>query len=123
MEVVPRNTKERAYNVAVIIFGVLMFSSVISSVTNAMTELRERNAKRARQQEQLTEFFQNQSISTGLSNHIHAVLKHRGYAEGKRIVESELSLLHGLPEKLRMRMHNEMYRPALLVHPLFMLLH
>merc|ERR1719491_32015 len=44
MEVVPENTVERVFCVMVLVFAMVTFSSFISSITNAMTQLRNLNS-------------------------------------------------------------------------------
>merc|ERR1719491_764494 len=49
MEIVPTNTFERLYTIVTIFFGLLMFSSFVSNMTNSMTYLTKINyEKRSR---------------------------------------------------------------------------
>jgi hypothetical protein len=117
--VVPRNSIERSYNIGVLLMGLVMFSSLISSITNAMTKLRERNAERAKQRELVSEFFHNQRISLSLGNHIYSFLAVQGYTVETRVVEHDIPLLGKLPERMRKRLHGEIHRPIVRMHPFF----
>jgi len=120
MEVYPVNLVERVFTVVVIISGLITFSSFVSSITSAMTHLRQINYEQARQQECIRRYITENTMPLELANRIYAFLRHhRRKVKGKRVHETEIKMFGSMPESLRMEIHVQVYLPALSPHPLF----
>ena len=67
MPVQPMNSKERVFNIICLFLGLLFFSSVISSMTTALTQLKMLAYERERKINQLDTFFRQKAISNTLA--------------------------------------------------------
>eukprot|EP00913_Durusdinium_trenchii_P010774 g10107.t1 len=96
MEVTPRNEIERLFNVVVIMSAMVIFSTFISAITNAMNQLRNLNSERNEQASLLRRYMQQNNVSPPLK---------------ARVLQSIKAL-----SQTRSR---EVYAPHLAVHPFF----
>jgi len=119
MEVVPRNTLERTYNVITLIFAMVTFSSFVSSITNAMTRLRNLNSERMEQHSVLRAYLVQNSISADLTTQIYGFLEKSVENKSKRVHTSDVIILRRLPKSLQDSLQSEVYSPILTVHPFF----
>eukprot|EP00747_Dinoflagellata_sp_TGD_P101083 gnl/TRDRNA2_/TRDRNA2_168235_c4_seq4.p1 gnl/TRDRNA2_/TRDRNA2_168235_c4~~gnl/TRDRNA2_/TRDRNA2_168235_c4_seq4.p1 ORF type:complete len:376 (+),score=31.41 gnl/TRDRNA2_/TRDRNA2_168235_c4_seq4:45-1172(+) len=119
MEIHPHNYRERMYTIVVLLFSLVMFSSFISSITQAMTNLRNLNAERARQSEYIRRYITANRVSLELGNRIYSFLRKQGYMHKKRLHESDVAVIKSLPQSLLVDLRAEVYLPHLLPHPLF----
>merc|ERR1712139_444488 len=70
MEVYPHNPTERAFAVVVLLFALVFFSSFLSSITSAMTQLRQLNYATDQQFSLLRRFLKERQVSRELSTRI-----------------------------------------------------
>mmetsp|Transcript_122601 Transcript_122601/g.318772 ORF Transcript_122601/g.318772 Transcript_122601/m.318772 type:complete len:785 (-) Transcript_122601:173-2527(-) len=119
MEVVPRNSVERVYAIAVILLALVMFSSFVSSITSAMTHLRALREEQRRQQENVRRYIAENKLSMELGNRVHAFIRQHHKMAKARVRESDIAVFRYLPEHLRFQMRCEVYAPTLVRHPLF----
>mmetsp|Transcript_82928 Transcript_82928/g.231265 ORF Transcript_82928/g.231265 Transcript_82928/m.231265 type:complete len:1129 (-) Transcript_82928:75-3461(-) len=121
MEVVPCNPAERSFAVLVIIFAMVTFSSFVSTITNAMTQLRNLNRERHDQSAILRRYFNENKISASLIGRISAcTLKAMGRSK-RRVHECEVVMLQLLPWNLRTELQEEVFSPIIGAHPFFRL--
>ena len=66
----PMNTTERLYNVATVLCGLLIFSGLVSSITNSLMRLRQLGADQARQFWLLQRFLSQHNVPTMLAARI-----------------------------------------------------
>eukprot|EP00435_Cladocopium_sp_Y103_P037963 s1949_g10.t1 len=66
MEVTPKNEIERLFNVVVIMSAMVIFSTFISAITNAMNQLRNLNSERNEQASLLRRYMQQNNVSAPL---------------------------------------------------------
>jgi len=123
MEVTPKNAVERFYNVVTLLFAMITFSSFVSSITNAMTQLRNLNSADAEQQAVLRKLFTEQSVSVALVSRCHAVLSNRKDRAKRRTHLKDARLLDILPASLRLDIQEEVYAKILIEHPFFWSIH
>lgn len=123
MEVVPRNTVERIYAACVLIFALVMFSSFVSSITSAMTRMREIHLEQSRQRERVRRYIQNNRVSLELGNRINSFLKEQGYVTKARATMGDITAFKLLPEPMMAELNREVFMPHILPHPLFHHLH
>jgi len=119
MEVVPRNVWERLYTACIIILALVMFSSFVSSITQAMTRLQDMNRERWRQQENVRRFIVDNHLSLELSNRIYSYLRKHRTMTRSVLHENDVPVFGAMPETLRVRLHCEVFTPILKVHPFF----
>lgn len=65
MEVVPRDLAERVYCVLVLLFAMVTFSTFISSITQAMTSLRNFREQDTRARAEVRQYFRRNDVSPG----------------------------------------------------------
>merc|ERR1712232_745909 len=70
MEVVPRNPYERLFNIVVILMALVVFSSFVSSITTAMTHIRNINAQKTKRETEIRSFFCEHKISPRLTSRV-----------------------------------------------------
>jgi len=117
MEIVPRNTHERAFAVCVLIFALLVFSSFLSSLTASMTQLRQLSWKFDKNLSLLRKYLRTHMISAGLSIRILRYVEYRLATNRQEIRESDVYLLNILSTQLNMELVQETYEPILITHP------
>lgn len=122
MEVTPTNYIERAYNVFVIFGGLLMFSTVISSMTQAQLHIRQISAAEKQQRLQVQRYMASNLVSIALSGKIFVFLKRHRKGNKKRLHEREVEAFNALPESMLMSLRVEVYYPTLSWHGLFVYL-
>eukprot|EP00439_Symbiodinium_sp_Y106_P039288 s2326_g4.t2 len=119
MHVTPHTLPERAFNVAVVIFALVTFSSFVSSITNLMTHLRNLESGERILFSKLEDFMQSRKFSSDLTKRVRRYLDQRLAEKRSQPEEGDIELLQRLSEPLRMEVHFEMHRPTLTKHPLF----
>jgi len=117
MEIVPTNKFERCFSICVIIFALVVFSSVVSSITTATSCIRSINEKRRSQEELLRRYITENRVSFAVGALIYSYIRHK--AVRRRVHASEVAALAFLPNILQMQLHTEVYAPSLLQHPWF----
>jgi len=119
MHVQPQNNAERIFGILMLVLGMIIFSSIVSNITRATTDLRNITARYDRQLASMRRFFRQQSISLTLlrrvTNYAENVIKPR--MRGVQIHEVEL--IGSLPKPMHMEVIGELYDRHLLIHDLF----
>lgn len=119
MSVQPTNLQERAFNVTVVIFALVTFSSFVSSITNLMTHLRNLESAEAILFSKLEDFMQSRKFSFYLTVRVRRYLEQRNAEKRSRPEEGDIELLNRLSEPLMTEVHFEMHSPVLTKHPMF----
>jgi hypothetical protein len=119
MEVTPRNPLERVYNIICIFFGLLMFSSFVSSMTNSMTYLTKRNLEKRQQRDILMNYMNARGLSLDLRSDIILFLGAKSRNQKRIVNEADVASLKTMPEHLLERLHVEVQVPVLEGHALF----
>lgn len=121
MEVFPENEFERFFNIVVIIFALVIFSSFVSGITQAMTHIRNINSARMAREGEIRVFLSSNKITVKLASRIWRCVRQNNTASlGQRRVKSEdIPLLRMLPEPIKEELRQEVYVPVLNRHPLF----
>lgn len=119
MEVYPHNSVERGFSVVVLLFALLFFSSFLSSITSAMTRLRQLNALTTQQFSLLRRFLKQCQVSPELSSRIKRFLEHRVKAQKSRIQEQDVQILVLLSTPLFQELREQRYKPIVCKHPFF----
>eukprot|EP00931_Biecheleriopsis_adriatica_P092023 TRINITY_DN65860_c0_g1_i1.p1 TRINITY_DN65860_c0_g1~~TRINITY_DN65860_c0_g1_i1.p1 ORF type:complete len:1032 (+),score=195.78 TRINITY_DN65860_c0_g1_i1:64-3096(+) len=121
MEVHPQNKIERVYAVCVLLLALVAFSSFISSITQAMTHLREMNAQRIEQENLLRRYLNQHGISGKLVNRVWHYLHQKEVVNMGRVrtKAKEVKSLSSLPKSMRVELALESFGPELRKHPFF----
>lgn len=118
VEIEAESTCERIFCIFVLLFALIAFSSLISSITNAMAHLRRLN-DRDTQLALFSRYCHEQRISSQLMNrmiqHINAVLDQ----QRQSIAAVDVTFLKLLSEPLFDELQKEIYESYLRVHPFF----
>jgi len=123
MEVVPRNVYERFYAIMVLFSALVTFGSFVSSITMAMTYLRQNKEQRYKECERIKRFVSDNKISLDLSNRIMAFLRAYKFMARRRVHSSDIATFKVLPLTLMHQVHWELYGPSLITHPLLHHIH
>mmetsp|Transcript_41426 Transcript_41426/g.107206 ORF Transcript_41426/g.107206 Transcript_41426/m.107206 type:complete len:796 (-) Transcript_41426:238-2625(-) len=119
MEIVARNSPERAYTVAVLFFALMVFSSFLSSITGAMTQLRQLSSVFDQNVSLLRRYLQKREISHDLSVRILKYVEHQLTNQYDEIQQKDVRLLEVLSDPLRQELVQENICPILTPHPFF----
>jgi len=119
MEISARNIVERLYSVCVLLFAMLVFSSIVASITTSMTALRNLQGNEMRQFWLLRRYLRQRNIPKSLSDRIIKFLEHRSTVQGKLVQRDKVPVLGGLSEALHNELMHEMYSPELARHSFF----
>lgn len=119
MEIVPRNALERAYTACVILLAMVTFSSFISSLTNAMTQLRNLNSDKIAQHSMLRRYLKQNVVNTDLAARIWVSVQSKEGKLTRRLHEKDVSILEALPSTLHTELRDHIFLPQLTAHPFF----
>lgn len=120
MEVVPENPGESLYTICILLLGMLVFSSFISTITSSMSRVRMLNIDRHRNLALLRRYILEHHLSMSLGTRLYSFAKRQEATFVRRQMhEEDVSVLRNLPDKLRMELLEEIFLPTLVIHPLF----
>lgn len=119
MEVVPVNLYERIYTCIVIIVAMVIFSSFVSSITQAMTHLRMTHMRKIEQELLLRKYFSEYNTPRELAARCKHFLKQHERLANKRIRATEIPCVNILPKAIREELRYEAFFPFLTSHPFF----
>mmetsp|Transcript_57901 Transcript_57901/g.130857 ORF Transcript_57901/g.130857 Transcript_57901/m.130857 type:complete len:788 (-) Transcript_57901:152-2515(-) len=120
MSVNPQNVTERIFAVVILLFAMVVFSSFVSSITGAMTNLRNLGAKQSTQFWTLRKYFRQQRISMELSRRVFRYVNAVLMTAQTQIKENEVELLHLLSQPLKSEVQTELYNRGMHLHPFMM---
>jgi len=123
MEVVPQNTLERFFTIMVIILALVAFSSFVSSITAAMTHIRQINAQQMQEQALIRQFFSEHKISHGMASRVWHFFRKSKKTSTKRLNLKDVPMLKALPVRIKEDLRLEIYLPILSTHPFFQRYH
>jgi len=119
MEVVPVNAVERFYTVCVLLMALVTFSSFISSITTAMTHLREINEQKLSKESKLRRYLDEHLISKHLRARVLHYIQERSMLQQRQalVKENEVELFKVLPDSMKNDLRYEAWLPTLMKHP------
>jgi len=120
MEVVPKNTGERVFSIVVLVFSLLVFSSLVGSITVSMTTVRNLSDEYSKSFWMLRKYLSQQQASKDLCRRIVKYLEQARQEQASKVQESGVTMLLLLPEPLRQELVYEMKTPLLKGHPIFL---
>merc|ERR1712079_274171 len=119
MEVVPVNIYERTFTIVTMFMALVFFSSFVSSITNEVASMRLKKRAQDTKNNNLIRFLGENFVPLDLSARIHEVagLQQANQRRIKRIHESDVELLKGLPVSLLEELHVEVFLPTMALNP------
>mmetsp|Transcript_77240 Transcript_77240/g.250190 ORF Transcript_77240/g.250190 Transcript_77240/m.250190 type:complete len:816 (+) Transcript_77240:201-2648(+) len=111
--IVPTNFRERAFALAVVVYALIVFSSFVSGLTNAVNQLRRINLERTLEESLIQQFLKSKSISQSLSSDIKSFFRNSYEARRTRVREKDIPFFAEIPKALLVALHVEVYLPRL----------
>jgi len=123
MEIVPTNCAERVFNIFVVLLALVLFSSILSSITSSMIHLRKLTAERRQQVVDVRRYIMQKRLTLDLGNRITSFLRKHDYncVQNRVLHEEHIKAFKILPESLRTHLRCQVFLPRLDPHPLFSL--
>merc|ERR1712039_131172 len=84
MELHPNNLRERILSVVVLLLGIIAFSSLVSSITDMMIQLRTMTNKKNQQRLAMRIYLRTHDISVQLSARVKFFIEHRFSSEPQK---------------------------------------
>lgn len=119
MDISARNVWERIFSIVVLFFAMVAFSSIVASITGAMTSLRNMKGDEMKQFWLLRRYLKQLHVSKDLAARIFKFLEHQSEKQNALVQASSIKVLGGLSEELTMELAYHMHSPEIKVHPFF----
>jgi len=117
IDIVATNSSERLFNVVCLITGLLLGSSLISTLSANMVELQMTNKDRTQKMRTLRQYLQENPVPTHVSVAVTQQVTER-MRERKRLTEPQVPALEMLSASLFAELRFEIVRPTLIKHSL-----
>eukprot|EP00931_Biecheleriopsis_adriatica_P108671 TRINITY_DN83007_c0_g1_i1.p1 TRINITY_DN83007_c0_g1~~TRINITY_DN83007_c0_g1_i1.p1 ORF type:complete len:736 (-),score=142.10 TRINITY_DN83007_c0_g1_i1:15-2222(-) len=102
VEVQPQNIYERSFAIMVLVAGLVLFSSFISSITGSMSQLRNMEADKSKQFWLLRRYLKQQEVPFKIAFRVLRYIEYVNSSEqGHQVPESRITILNSLTEQLR----------------------
>jgi hypothetical protein len=118
MQVFPLNMYERIFNCVCLIFGVLVFSTLISSISSTVTQFKLSMQRKNAKMEKLNRFLRKVNVDPVLSMQVRKQVQEKLRFQ-KPLLSKDVETLELLPLSLQVSLQLELCRPHLTCHPLF----
>jgi hypothetical protein len=122
-EIMPQNWQELALNIFVLCLTLIVFSSFVSSMTVAVTRLRNLHTAEEKPFALLRKYFRDHNIPADLAMGIYAFLEEKQAVLMGKVPEHEVDLLGMLPKGLYSQLMRVKQEPKLRQYPVFRQLH
>lgn len=119
MHVQPQNTGERAFAITVLLLGMVIFSSFISSMTAATTQLRGMQEDTWKQFWLLRRYLRQQGVPNTLAFRIQRFVEYATTNRQDMVNIKQVKILDMLSEQLRLELRLATTTRPLMEHPLF----
>lgn len=119
MDVSARNEWERVMSILVLFFSLVAFSSIVGSVTNSMTALRNMSGDNKKQFWLLRRFLNHKKIGKTTSARIIRFLEHQTANQQGDVNPSSITILTLLSEPLKNLLAYELSKKHVELHPFF----
>ncbi|CAE8619579.1 unnamed protein product [Polarella glacialis] len=118
-DIQPTNSAERIFVQVVLIWNLVVFSTLIAAISNALQQLRELNEERTEQFAKVRRYFSSNNVQSGLAKKAWAALSLAALKPKRRTHWDEIKILQHLPKSLQAELHRHIREPILSVHPFF----
>ncbi|CAE7449802.1 Kcnh6 [Symbiodinium pilosum] len=119
MDVHPQNVAERCFAIMVLIAGLVLFSSFISSITGSMSQLRNMQADKSKQFWLLRRYLKQQKVPMDLCFRVLRYIEYATSTSHDRVPEGRITILSALTEQLRNELTFYTHYRNLKKHPVF----
>jgi hypothetical protein len=116
-DIMPMNWKERAMNIFVLCLTLIIFSSFISSMTVAVTRLRNLHSADEKRHAMLRKYFRDHGVPPDLAIRVQSFLEEKMEAHSCKTQEKEVDLLHHLTKGLYHEILRVSQEPILRKYP------
>lgn len=110
---------ERAFSTIVLLFGLIIFSSFVSSITTAMTRLKHLSSNADKQLSVLRRYLRQRKVSSALSVRVQKYCEFMLMTKQQQIQEKDVAALKVLSLPLQERLALETHEPILTQHLFF----
>jgi len=117
IDITASNTAERAFNIFMLLLGLLFSSTLVSTLSATMVDLRMRVDKQSKQLRVLRLFLRQNEVALPVQ---HRVLQQAAYRikQRERLTEGDVSALNYVSSSLRAEVRFQMFKDHLGAHPL-----
>jgi hypothetical protein len=120
MSIAPKNVVERLYTLVLIVLGLVMFSSFVSSMTQSMANLQKLNAAQRKADLVVRRYIADNRVCSHLAGSIIGFLRgQKSKKRQKRLHEQDIAEFRALPRQMLHELRQEVYAPVLRSHELF----
>eukprot|EP00929_Paragymnodinium_shiwhaense_P059811 TRINITY_DN29929_c0_g1_i1.p1 TRINITY_DN29929_c0_g1~~TRINITY_DN29929_c0_g1_i1.p1 ORF type:complete len:718 (-),score=121.91 TRINITY_DN29929_c0_g1_i1:211-2364(-) len=119
MDISARNTVERIFSIVVLFFALVAFSSIVASITGAMTSLRNLKNDQDKQFWLLRRYLRQSNIKNELSSRIVKFLEYQAERQTTIVPLSSIKMMSGLSQELSRELAYNMNSQFLDMHPFF----
>jgi len=119
VEVHPENTQERLYAICIVLFGMVIFSSFVSSITASVAQGRQSANELFEEMNTLHRYFDQHKVSLAIAKTVFEFCRNRKIRKRQCVHECDLNLVKILPSDLYTHFRREVYGPKLKQHPFF----
>ena len=123
INIMPMNWSERVMNICVLCLTLIVFSSFISSMTVAVTRLRNINSVDEKRHALLRKYLRDHDIPSDLAIRVHSFLEERHEVMAGKTNEREVDLLPLLTKGLQSEITRAIKEPTLRRYPVLRQLH
>ncbi|CAK0897221.1 unnamed protein product [Prorocentrum cordatum] len=118
MQVFPVNFTERVFNSVGLVFGVLVFSTLISSISSSVTQFKIGIASNTHQMDKLNRFLRKVDVNPSLAIQVRKQVRDKMKYQ-KPLVSKDVEALDLLPLSMQVSLQMELCRGHLELHPYF----
>jgi hypothetical protein len=117
MEIFPKNEPERRYNVLIVFSGLLLFSSFLSQITNAVSQLQQLGAEDHRNFAMLRRFLRDHNVRQDLAVRIRRYIEFSMSEKAKVVSQEKVVMLNWLSKGLKHELSQADVEPYFRAHP------
>eukprot|EP00927_Polykrikos_kofoidii_P083482 TRINITY_DN8555_c0_g1_i2.p1 TRINITY_DN8555_c0_g1~~TRINITY_DN8555_c0_g1_i2.p1 ORF type:complete len:966 (-),score=151.81 TRINITY_DN8555_c0_g1_i2:44-2941(-) len=119
IDVQPQNVFERVFSIIVLLFGLVLFSSFVSSLTASITQLRTMSSDKEKQFWLLRRYLRQRGIGNSLCFRVLRYLEFAVQEQKDLVPESRVWVLGWLSSQLHQELLYEVSFKCMMMHPLF----
>eukprot|EP00929_Paragymnodinium_shiwhaense_P104377 TRINITY_DN6873_c0_g2_i1.p1 TRINITY_DN6873_c0_g2~~TRINITY_DN6873_c0_g2_i1.p1 ORF type:complete len:820 (-),score=209.29 TRINITY_DN6873_c0_g2_i1:97-2556(-) len=119
MDISARNVYERIFSIVVLFFAMVAFSSIVASITGAMTSLRNLKNDQDKQFWLLRRYLRQKNVKQELCSRITKFLEYQLEHESTSVQSSSIKIIKGLSQELERELAHQMHGPDIVHHPFF----
>jgi len=107
----PQNVFERMYNVSILLFALLTFSSLVGGLTNIISRLQDSKKEKLTKFAKLRKFCGNRDIPRGLAARIQRYARHVSHTWDRKLHMEDVELCNALSEPMKAEIRYHLFEP------------